>query len=419
MALRVEDVVKLKSLQGFELEAGEGGLQRYVACAGILDYECVNGVDDMPDPLFEDGSLVISSLLFAREDPSLILPALEKLLEVGASAFAYKTIFFQEMPPEVLDFAEKKNFSIFRFGQGTYFENIIFEIMEAVQYDDARVLTESRIHYILDNHLTPQEAAQLSQGLSLRFRRYACAAYFKHRPGQPPLDTQRILRSYYHNKYFKEKAMVGSFDGGIFLLMTAGNPAPGQFHLIYQEYLGLSGLDQTSLITAFSQVHDAHKHLPSCIWESFWAYRAAALENVTTDWLGAAANPSATLSSSVVTDFRHCGTWQFLVPLAEQPALAGYAVSYLSPLEEKEELLRTARTWVHMGGDLALTAQALHCHQNTIRYRLSRMKELLEAEDPSASLTPASRTITDFQLYERLSAALKVRQLTELNEENI
>lgn len=431
MALRVEDVVKLKSLQDFELEAGKSGLSRYVACAGILDYECVDKVQDVPHPLFEDASLVISSLLFAKEDPSLILPALERLLEVGASAFAYKTIFFHKMPPEVIAFAEEKHFPIFRFGQGTYFENVIFEIMEAVQYDDARVLTESRIRYILDNQLTPQETAELSQGLSLRFRRFACAAYLKARTDIPPLDTQRLLRNYYHYKYFKEKAMVGSFNGGIFLLMTANSPSPGQFHLIYQEYLQISGLHQDDLITAFSQIHDAHKRLPACIRESLWAYRAAALE---------AAASSRYNKAPTITDFRRSGTWQFLVPLANQTALTDYAASYLAPLEGKEGLLETALAWVYTGGDLTLTAQALHCHQNTIRYRLSRMKDLLEAGDPNtASIAGTSESadtagtattakpdgestdvppsITDFQLYERLSAALKVRQLAELGED--
>ena len=68
-------------------------------------------------------------------------------------------------------------------------------------------------------------------------------------------------------------------------------------------------------------------------------------------------------------------------------------------------MLETAQVWVQTGGDLLQTADMLDCHQNTVRYRINRIRELTESE--------AAGTITDFQLYERLSAALKVRKLSE------
>lgn len=90
-------------------------------------------------------------------------------------------------------------------------------------------------------------------------------------------------------------------------------------------------------------------------------------------------------------------------PLHEAPAMGDFAENYLKPLEAKADLMETATIWVQTGGDLVQTADRLDCHPNTVRYRINRIRELTE---------PRS-TVTDFQLYERLSAALKVRKLNE------
>lgn len=385
MALRVSDIIKLKGLSGLKLEAGETGLHRYVASAGILDYEYVTSAPKLTTHLFNEDSFVISSLLFAKDDPSLILPAIRQLVSAGVSAFAYKEVFYQQLPREVIDYADEHALPVFRFGAGSYFEDIIFEIMDAVQQDDSRILTDSRIQYILENHLNQAEAAELTRNLSLKFRRYIQAAYLKSQPDQPQLNIHRLLRSYYHSNPLREKVMLGNYEGGLILLMTASGNGEGIFQSIFREYLEVSGIEPSQVTASFSSIYDAHYHLPECIRECYWAYKAAREEGL----------PSMR--------FRDSGIWRFLVPLHDDPVLAGFAEDYLKPLETKTDLMETARIWVSTGGDLVQTADQLGCHQNTVRYRINRIRELTE---PHAQ-------ITDFQLYERLSAALKVQQLHE------
>lgn len=387
MALRVSDILKLKGLTGLKLEAGSAGLDRYVASAGILDYEYVTSAPRLTNPLFNEGSFVISSLLFAKDDPALLLPAVKQLAEAGVSAFAYKSVFYEKLPREVTDYADAQGLPVFRFGAGSYFEDIIFEIMDAVQQDDTQVLTDSRIQYILENHLYPAEAADLCRNLSLKFRRYVQAAYLKSRPDQPPLNIQRLLRSYYHSNPLREKVMLGNYEGGLFLLMTASANTSGTFQSIFREYLEVSGIDPAQVFMTFSSIYEAGQKLPECIRECYWTHKAALAEDT----------PNL--------QFENSGIWRFLVPLREAPALADFAERYLKPLASRPDLLETAQVWVQTGGDLLQTADMLDCHQNTVRYRINRIRELTESE--------AAGTITDFQLYERLSAALKVRKLSE------
>lgn len=59
---------------------------------------------------------MLSSLLFAKQEPEYLLNAVKNLIELGASALAYKPVIFKELPEEVLSYAEQQNFPILRFG---------------------------------------------------------------------------------------------------------------------------------------------------------------------------------------------------------------------------------------------------------------------------------------------------------------
>lgn len=88
MALTIKDILQLQSLHGFQLISGHKGLSRYVTSAGILDYEVCPDIDYPREAAFEKDSVVLSSLLFAKDNHELILPAVEHLYSSGVSGFA-------------------------------------------------------------------------------------------------------------------------------------------------------------------------------------------------------------------------------------------------------------------------------------------------------------------------------------------
>ncbi len=100
MALKVKELLQLQSLQGFKLVSGDKGLDKAVCSAGIADYEFAPDVNYHNDNAFDKDSFVISSLLFAQNDSSRILDAVRNLYELGISAFAYKSVIYNELPAE-------------------------------------------------------------------------------------------------------------------------------------------------------------------------------------------------------------------------------------------------------------------------------------------------------------------------------
>ena len=231
MALTVKDILALPALKAFSLIAGEKGLERDIITAGIVDYEFVEGIDYNLDNAFEKDSLVISSLLFAKDNPDLILPAVKQLIDAGVSAFAYKSIIYDRLPDEVISYAEKNNFPIFSYKEGTWFENIIFEVMAAVESDDTRHLSQLNIEKLIRNTATQGEIESIRRGISLLLNRSVSAAYIKN----PSLDAARAFRSFYMSKNLREKMIVAKYDGGLFVLITTGIETPAAHRVILDE----------------------------------------------------------------------------------------------------------------------------------------------------------------------------------------
>ena len=103
MALTIKDILQLHSLKKMELISGYQGLLHYVSSAGIADYEFCSDLDYPRENAFEKGSFVLSSLLFAKENPASILPAVKQHLHIRllffriyrrkSSSFPTKMIF--------------------------------------------------------------------------------------------------------------------------------------------------------------------------------------------------------------------------------------------------------------------------------------------------------------------------------------
>ena len=121
MSVRIKNIQKLPAMDRMKLVAGSGGMDRIVTTVGIADYEFTEGFEDRDEYIFEEDGFVISSLLFAKDAPEKILPAVQALYEYGTASFAYKNVIFKELPEEVLKFADEHDYPVFVFGRDLFF----------------------------------------------------------------------------------------------------------------------------------------------------------------------------------------------------------------------------------------------------------------------------------------------------------
>jgi purine catabolism regulator len=82
-----------------------------------------------------------------------------------------------------------------------------------------------------------------------------------------------------------------------------------------------------------------------------------------------------------VASYKDLGTFQLLLSLQDDDALASYCESVLGPVEADEgeygdELLRSLDVFIEQNGHWEKAAQALYCHRHTLRYRIKRVEAL-------------------------------------------
>ena len=79
-----------------------------------------------------------------------------------------------------------------------------------------------------------------------------------------------------------------------------------------------------------------------------------------------------------------------------------FMTSLIDPIREKPEFFETIRQLALNEGDIFRTASSLQCHHNTIRYRISKIKQFLFCEEMS-----------DQEFYVNISLAVRLYMLNE------
>ena len=375
MALCINDIYELKSMKKMTLLAGMGGIMNPVCSVGIADYEFADSFLEATNDdaqAFEKDSLVISSLLFAEHNPDAILPAIKFLHHTGTAGFAFKTVVYNTLPQEVLDYANAHNYPIFRFGRDLMFEDVIFEVFEAVNRDDKENLSLQNLEGMIAHRLSSDEVHTIAKNLTLLFDKYVMGVYL-----MPNSDEE--LRHPHLNAAMRNKAVVSRFHKGIFVIMTFSKPEKDKFEIILSTLLEENSIRRETVSIYRSEIHRPFDDLDRCISESYETYLAA---NKVSQYYGS---------------YTNIGTFQFLLPLKDRTELVDFSKNITARLETNRELLETALCYVSNLGNIQSTATQCCCHANSIRYRLTRIRSLLGMENT-----------TECDFYEQLSIALRV-----------
>ena len=159
MPITVREMWQLEEFRVFRLVAGEKGLDNKICNVGILDYEYATEDRSLRKQwAFAKNAFVISSFLFAKNAPEKILDAIKGLVEDQISCLAVKTIYYQELPEEALNYANEHGLPVFLFGRDeAYFEEIVVTIKSKMAEWDDRELLEERIDRLLEGDLTVTE----------------------------------------------------------------------------------------------------------------------------------------------------------------------------------------------------------------------------------------------------------------------
>jgi len=362
MSLTVKEIKELPVAESFQLIAGASGLHQPIEHVNLLDFEYDNYVPDAKssDGIFDSKSIVVTSLLYAKGNPEKILPVVKQLYIDGVSALAVKAVYYQELPSNVLNFANEKGFPIFLFGsEANFAENVVVGLTLAIEeYNNVSIL-EEKLTFLLQDNLTSYNRIsvmdELFPDLELPFQ---CIYYMPKKIGST-LSFHRLIHSFRNLK--EQKMNVLPYQFGLLITLSAQRlPTLQKVHNV----LGLSPADYYCGVSKRSDKKDDLVHK---IKESFYSSTYGQIHNKN------------------ISYFDEIGIWKIILPNRNNYWMQVYCSDIVNKLKGYDldgscELYNTITCYVKNAFDINQTATLMHVHKNTIRYRINKAKELLSAE---------------------------------------
>lgn len=378
MAITVSDVLKIHGLKNLNLIAGEDGLNGTVKKVGILDYEFL----DKTEGQFGEGDFIISSFLFAKDDSDLFINSIKSLIEDRVSCLAIKDVYYKKLPSEIIEYANKKSFPIFIFDNSILYEDIITDITDMIRTDAKHQLIEGKIDNILNNDISKDAIGEIVFEINEDFKESFIIVYCRPKTKEQDKNTLYLLNKYssVKNKY----NAVFKYKDGLLAIITRNKIDENIDNMVY-EFLGELSINTEKFHIGISKSHDKLDQFKIGINESLYAMNVGEI------------------TSQNITFYNDIGIYKILIPFKDQYWLKDFYQSIIDPLqnydkESSTDLFETAIIYVGNYGNIKDTADQLFQHENTIRYRIKKIKEILNMEE-------------NHSFYEELSIAVKTYKI--------
>lgn len=371
--LSVSALNNFKFFDNFELIAGSDGQYRNVTNVVILDYE---GIEDQYVG-FQNGDFVITNLLFAKDHPERIYKSFKSLIDLGVSAFAIKTVFYATLPTEVIDLANKCQVPIFIFND-IFIEDVIINITDHLRASSNFEYFERLIDQFTTTNSNAVEIQQFLNALSSPTQtEYVSTLYIVPTGNHSDFALQRLINKtqlalnsfddVYHMNVIKYKTgmlIIGFFE--------KSSSTQEQMKSFWKTLLRKISIDSSLFTIGINDSLLSTSLLDIAIKRCLFAYQSAIEKDI----------PFDTYSNLDIQNL--------IKPMLMDPYIQIHLLELIKKLEpecssfedfKETTIFNTIQAYLSNNFDIASTADALFTHQNTIRYRIKKIKEITGIEN--------------------------------------
>lgn len=378
--INVMNLLSLPQFNSFKVISDSKGLCNIVKGTGIWEWERPEVIEQT----FLPGEFVFTTLSALREDEAWAIDSLQTLIRKKVSAIAIKTVYFDSCPKDILTLANEYKVPILTFSEA-YMDDLIYVIKNAVLSNNSNNIMLEHLKEIIRCENEDLIVEKVRRMNPLFFDHLICFCCFAQGDQETDLLNKALFD--YQNSIVSEQAPVGtcySFircNRCIIIIYTVENSIPS-FDAMPVEILSHFILNMKAFYVGVSEV----KHSRRCMKQAIDEAVAAAL--------------NAVLENEAAKQYDEIGADAFLLSNIEnQHFKAFYKKTYqcLSDYDDKHnsDLMKTLICYVESEGDIALTSKRLFQHNNTVRYRLDKIKKLL-------NITSSLDTEIQFYVFVRM-----------------
>jgi len=357
---------------------GKNGLEKVIKRISVYDSPVRDDVIERK--LLKIGDFLITSLFFQKSSSKLIKDFIEMLNNAGCSGICVSNQYLTSLPEEVLKYSNEVSFPIIQFDSSVSYAEIIEITMELIIKNQNYLINELRVDSLIKDQLKPIEVREIAFEINANFKENNTVIYINNylfKDGKLSakslldyVDTNLDCSAFYYNK-------------SIILIITSGNNSEKIKNSIINSALKEIDTYFKDYKIGISSFHNNISELNLAINESMFAAT------------------NSKIFDCKVSTYSKIGVNRLLIPLIGHSEMEKFYSMIADPIDNydkqcKGELLETLVSFVKNDGNYNKTAEELFQHANTIRYRINKIKSILNMED------------SDIKFYGSISLAVKI-----------
>jgi len=385
--ITVADIMNLDIMKGCRLAAGEKGLSRAVHYINVYDNplsETDQEIQTFP------GEISLTFFYYGKNDPGYLYYTLELLIERRAAALIVFDEYFKEMPEDFTNRCNEAALPLIFVDRKVPYSMLISSIIECRIRAEQRKNIEDKINAIVSARTSPEEKMQLTSDLSAGFQNNI-VVLFAMEP-----DSGYNKERHVHNTEIlnlcsaisrDSRFFAAEYNSGVLVILSYSDNRLSDMHASIKHTVSLIHRYLPDTAVGISNLCHLPK-LDTAITQSCTALRTGSVEPGT------------------ISAYRDLGITRVLFELLNTSALENFYHDIMLPIrkydeENNNQLLETMLCFSSYDMDYKKTAEAMFVHENTIRYRIRKLKDLI----------PYGKSDMDF--YETLSVTAKLYHMKQ------
>lgn len=375
MSMTVQDILELNLLKDAEILSGKGGLHKEVARVNFTD--CPIQFNDLEYSLAMKGDLYIRSLYWVKDNAKELYDTFYFYITSGSSCCLVTNEYLAELPKNILTLADENNYPIIKISSSVPYGALIRDISELLMTEQSEIFFENKLNRLFYETLSPAEILEIGIHINPLFKKGYAALCLE----LPELDNRRFhsLQSDLKDQF---KLRLRRYQSGAFTIFNYLKI--GEFEAALPGLKKLLGYYCKEYSLGISPFFENAADIQQSVRKARSSLKIGMMLNQ--QW----------------THFDELHVYNLLMSVQDNGALKKFYTATLKPLEQygkrfNVDLLTTLETYLACDGDYKITAIKLNQHENTIRFRVNKAKNLLGMET------------AHYKFTEQVSLALKAR----------
>lgn len=400
--ITVNQILSMPFFKDFDVVSAKNGLSNPINSTGYFEWE--TSEEDIKRNFGKD-SFVITALTIARDDPDKAWHLIKQLILNKVAAIAIKDIYYNDVPEDVIQFSNKHNVPLLIFSDA-FLDDILFHLRIAMLTEGNFSPHKKDISILVNDHTLSDEARlSILDSINPFFHDGSIAcAYISMGDNieeiTPALvdefaNSQSQLKNIQDIDYLADSIYVFTpYARGLILIYSTDSDVKNHEAIISKLLQGYFH-DPSELNVGISSLHSGKCNASAAIKEALYANTISIIQN----------------KSEVV--FNTGFIDHILCPLSSNDWIKKYYNDvYEKILQESDKssgtLMDTLFAYVESEGNISQTAKLTYQHGNTIRYRLSKIKNILNVNDDLSLYMHAHIIVTLSQIHRLLDPILKL-----------